>query len=49
VKDNLNFHKEVGVQVVYLSAYSADLHPIENAFAKLKSLHKTKLRTMDGL
>ena len=57
--DNLSSHKvagvkvekeSVGVQVVCLPVYSADLNPIENVFAKLKSLvRKLKLRTMETL
>ena len=42
--------ESVGAQVVYLPPYSPDLNPIENAFAKLKTLlRKAKLRTMDEL
>ena len=39
-----------GCQLVYLPAYSADLNPIENAFAKLKALLRAKAkRTVQAL
>jgi transposase len=59
VMDNLSSHKvagvrkaiaSVGAKVLYLPPYSPDLNPIENAFAKLKTLlRKSKLRTMEEL
>jgi len=54
VMDNLSLHKvaieRVGAKVVYLPPYSPDFNPIENVFAKLKSLlRKLKLRTMEAL
>lgn len=57
--DNLRTHKvdgvrqaieAVGASVRYLPAYSPDLNPIEQAFAKLKALlRKAAERTVDGL
>ena len=57
--DNLPCHKvagireaieSVGAKLVYLPPYSPDLNPIEQAFAKLKTLlRKTGERTRDGL
>jgi transposase len=59
VMDNLASHKRaevrraieaIGAHVAYLPPYSPDLNPIENAFAKLKSLLRSAgLRTIDGL
>jgi transposase len=59
VMDNLSSHKvagvreaieSVGAKVLYLPPYSPDLNPIENAFAKLKTLvRKAKLRTVEEL
>jgi transposase len=59
ILDNLSSHKVSGVQqaieargaqVVYLPPYSPDLNPIEQVFAKLKSLVRSaKQRTVDGL
>jgi transposase len=59
VMDNLSSHKRVavraaieaaGCQLWYLPAYSPDLNPIENAFAKLKAmLRKAQERTVAGL
>ena len=54
VMDNLAAHKVAGVRQVieaagahlrYLPAYSPDLNPIENAFAKLKALCKGRSKT----
>jgi transposase len=57
--DNLNVHKspraaqalaERGAWFLFLPKYSADLNPIEQAFAKLKTLlRKAKARTYDAL
>lgn len=57
--DNLSSHKVTGVReaiaaagasVLYLPAYSPDLNPIEQAFAKLKALLRAKaLRTVETL
>lgn len=57
--DNLSCHKVSGVKAAierhgatlhYLPAYSPDLNPIEQAFAKLKaSLRQAAARTFDGL
>ena len=57
--DNLSSHKgavvrrligAAGAELLHLPPYSADLNPIENAFAKLKaSLRKAAERTIDGL
>ena len=50
VMDNLPAHKVAGVreairgveaEVLYLPAYSPDLNPIENTFAKIKALLRT--------
>ena len=59
VMDNLPSHKVdgvrsilagVGAQLWYLPPYSPDMNPIENAFAKLKTLlRKAAERTIDGL
>jgi transposase len=59
VMDNLSSHKVIGVkeaiesvgaEVLYLPPYSPDLNPIENAFAKLKTLvRKAKLRKVEEL
>ena len=57
--DNLPAHKVAGVrnilekagaQLCYLPPYSPDLNPIENAFAKLKTLIRSAAeRAIDGL
>lgn len=59
VMDNLSSHKVAGVReaihcagasVMLLPAYSPDLNPIEQAFAKLKAgLRKAAARTRDAL
>lgn len=59
VMDNLSSHKRAevrtaihaaGARLAYLPPYSPDLNPIENAFAKLKSmLRSAGQRTIDGL
>jgi len=59
VMDNLSAHKVAGVKdaieaqgakLLYLPAYSPDLNPIENAFAKLKAhVRKAAARTFDAL
>jgi transposase len=59
VMDNLSSHKvagvkaaieKVGASLCYLPPYSPDLNPIEQAFAKLKSLlRKAAARTLDAL
>lgn len=59
VMDNLPAHKVAGVEtavraagasILYLPAYSPDLNPIEQVFAKLKTfLRKTAARTQDAL
>lgn len=59
VMDNLGAHKVDGVQaaieaagasLAYLPPYSPDLNPIEQAFAKLKTLlRKAQARTVDAL
>lgn len=59
VMDNLPAHKPGGVRaaieragatLLYLPPYSPDFNPIENAFAKLKSmLRKAAARTIDEL
>jgi transposase len=59
VADNLGSHKVSGVQqaieavgarIVYLPPYSPDLNPIEQVFAKLKTLlRKAQRRTVDAL
>ena len=39
-----------GAQALYLPAYSPDLNPIEQVFAKLKAVLRAKaLRTVDAL
>ena len=57
--DNLNSHEVAGVReaiegakamLVYLHPYSPDLNPIEQVFAKFKSLLRTAAeRTVEGL
>ena len=57
--DNLGSHKSAGVRdaieaagarLLFLPPYSPDFNPIENAFAKLKSLlRKAARRTLEGL
>jgi transposase len=59
VMDNLNSHKgqavrrmirKAGAHLLFLPAYSPDLNPIEQAFAKFKELlRKAEERTIDGL
>ena len=59
VMDNLSSHKgprvremieAAGADILYLPPYGPDFNPIENAFAKLKSLlRKAAERTRDGL
>jgi transposase len=59
VMDNLGSHKVTGIReaieacgasVTYLPPYSPDLNPIEQAFAKLKSLlRKEAARSVDAL
>jgi transposase len=59
VMDNVSSHKVAGVKeaiesadatVLYLPPYSPDFNPIEQVFAKLKTLlRKLKLRTMEEL
>ncbi len=59
IMDNLGSHKVAGVRaaieaagatLLYLPAYSPDLNPIEQVFAKLKSILRRKaLRTADAL
>jgi transposase len=59
VMDNLSAHKVAGVReairaagasVLYLPSYSPDLNPIEQLFAKLKSLlRKAAARTQNAL
>jgi transposase len=59
VLDNLGSHKGaavraaiegVGARLLYLPPYSPDFNPIENAFAKLKTLlRKAAERTVEGL
>jgi transposase len=59
IMDNLSSHKVAGVreaiegagaQLLYLPAYSPDLNPIEQVFAKLKAVLRAKaLRTVDAL
>jgi transposase len=59
VMDNLASHKvagvrtaieAVGARLVYLPPYSPDFNPIEQVFAKLKSIVRSaKERTMEGL
>ena len=57
--DNLSAHKgegvrelveERGAELLYLPPYSPDLNPIEEAFAKIKSLlRKAEARTREAL
>jgi transposase len=59
IMDNLNSHKgdciwrmirNVGARLLFLPAYSPDLNPIEQVFAKLKNLlRKVEARTVDAL
>ena len=59
IMDNLAAHKSapvrdaieaVGARLLYLPPYSPDLNPIENAFAKLKTLlRKAAARSIDQL
>lgn len=59
IMDNLNSHKgdvvrrlirKAGAHLLFLPAYSPDLNPIEQVFAKLKALlRKAEERTVDGL
>jgi len=59
IMDNLSSHKVAGVRqaieatgatLLFLPAYSPDLNPIEQAFAKLKALLRAKaLRTIGAL
>jgi transposase len=59
VMDNLSSHKkpavrqaieDAGASVRFLPAYSPDLNPIEQVFAKLKALLRAMaLRTVDAL
>ena len=59
IMDNLGSHKVAGVraalekagaQLLYLPAYSPDLNPIEQGFAKLKAVLRGKaIRTVDAL
>ena len=59
VMDNLGSHKgsairrairAAGARLLFLPPYSPDLNPIEQAFAKLKTLlRKAEERTVDGL
>ena len=59
ILDNLPAHKgrevrelieAAGASLLYLPPYSPDFNPIENAFAKLKTLlRKAAERTVDGL
>jgi transposase len=59
VMDNLSSHKVAGVRqaiaaagghVLFLPAYSPDLNPVEQAFAKLKALLRARaIRTVDAL
>ena len=59
VMDNLGSHKVAGVRkaieaagatLLYLPAYSPDLNPIEQAFAKLKALLRAgAIRTVEAL
>lgn len=59
IADNLSSHKVAGVReaieargasLLFLPAYSPDLNPIENFFAKLKALlRKAAQRNFDGL
>ena len=59
IMDNLSSHKghqvralieAVGASLLYLPPYSPDFNPIENAFAKVKTLlRKAAARTVDAL
>jgi transposase len=59
IMDNLPSHKVAGIReaiekagssLLYLPPYSPDLNPIEQVFAKLKSLlRKAEARTIDAL
>jgi transposase len=59
IMDNLGSHKRAGVraaieaagaQLLYLPAYSPDLNPIEQVFAKLKAVLRAKaIRTVNAL
>jgi len=59
IMDNLSAHKparvrelieECGCELIYLPAYSPDLNPIEEAFAKIKGmLRRAGVRTKDAL
>jgi transposase len=59
IMDNLNSHKgdairrmirKAGAHLLFLPAYSPDLNPIEQVFAKLKALLRDAAeRTVDGL
>ena len=59
IMDNLSSHKgprvremieRAGASLLYLPPYSPDFNPIENAFAKLKTLlRKAGERTLEGL
>ena len=59
VMDNLSSHKVAGIReaieaagahLAYLPAYSPDLNPIEQVFAKLKAVLRAKaIRTVDAL
>ncbi len=59
IMNNLSSHKgarvrqmieAIGARLLYLPPYSPDFNPIENAFAKLKSLlRKASERTLEGL
>jgi transposase len=59
IMDNLASHKVAGVReaieatgarVMFIPPYSPDLNPIEQAFAKIKALLRTrKLRTVEAL
>ena len=59
IMDNLSSHKkaavgraieDAGATLLFLPPYSPDLNPIEQVFAKLKSLLRAKaLRTVDAL
>ncbi len=59
IMDNLSSHKgdavwamirKAGAHLLFLPAYSPDLNPIEQVFAKLKTLiRKAEERTVDGL
>ncbi len=59
IMDNLNSHKgdciwhmirNAGARLLFLPAYSPDLNPIEQVFAKLKTLlRKAEARTVDAL